>query len=463
MTALNGVEFMADLDLEARTKLLDLAEDRTFDRGESIIKNRRPVNGLWLVSEGVLEVRDGDGAPIGRLGPGSLVGELSYALDGRATADVVALERTMVLFLAREPLDELLDSSPQVASSFWRAIARTTSNRLIGTAANMTRLARVSSTDTQLPLPLREALDAFKEVISRVESHAVADGDVARDIDATLSTLGNELEELLADPDQARKYLEVVRMETWPALMLSDYGRRVWEKPRGYAGDWETIEMMYRNSPSGVGRVGKTFDAALLRQSGPTAARNRRPLLAAQITAAAEARPARVTSLACGPAREITDVLDKDAELLGEINLLDLDGTALDNAASELSKRSVLEKTRLHKANLIKIGLGRETVDISDQDLVYSIGLIDYFPDDLVIALLNIVHGWLRPGGRVILGNFHPRNPDIGIFELFEWSLIHRTEEDMHRLYQESAFSSPCSEILFEEQGVNLFAIGTKA
>ena len=93
---------------------------------------------------------------------------------------------------------------------------------------------------------------------------------------------------------------------------------------------------------------------------------------------------------------------------------------------------------------------------------MYSVGLIDYFPDELVVALLNAIHPWLRPGGRVILGNFHPRNRVRGIMELVEWSLIHRSEDDMHRLLALSAFGAPCEEILWEDEGINLFAVGVK-
>ena len=41
---------------------------------------------------------------------------------------------------------------------------------------------------------------------------------------------------------------------------------------------------------------------------------------------------------------------------------------------------------------------------------------------------------------------------------VLEWKLIHRTEEDMNRLFLSSAFRRPCTRIQFEEGGVNLFA-----
>lgn len=82
---------------------------------------------------------------------------------------------------------------------------------------------------------------------------------------------------------------------------------------------------------------------------------------------------------------------------------------------------------------------------------MYSIGLIDCLRDDIVIQLMDWIHARLRPGGKVILGNFHPYNPFRAFMDhMIEWELIHRTEDDMHRLFRRSAFGRGCSEIRFE-------------
>jgi len=47
--------------------------------------------------------------------------------------------------------------------------------------------------------------------------------------------------------------------------------------------------------------------------------------------------------------------------------------------------------------------------------------------------------------------------------DLLEWKLIHRTEEDMSRLYSKSAFGRDCTRVQFEGQGINLFAECAKA
>jgi extracellular factor (EF) 3-hydroxypalmitic acid methyl ester biosynthesis protein len=64
----------------------------------------------------------------------------------------------------------------------------------------------------------------------------------------------------------------------------------------------------------------------------------------------------------------------------------------------------------------------------------------------------------------VILGNFHPRNPDKALMDyVLDWKLIHRTEADMDRLFSNSSFNRPCTNVRFEDQGINLFAECIKA
>ena len=91
--------------------------------------------------------------------------------------------------------------------------------------------------------------------------------------------------------------------------------------------------------------------------------------------------------------------------------------------------------------------------------MIYSIGLIDYFPDNLVIKLLNWIRPLLRPGGRVVVGNFDPRNPDRAFLDhLLEWPLIYRNPDDIRRLFASSDFRDRPVDIRYEGRGINLFA-----
>src|SRR6185436_9310247 len=220
----------------------------------------------------------------------------------------------------------------------------------------------------------------------------------------------------------------LAKRELLPLICLTETAERFYSKPRGYAGDYFTIELIYRNEPKGIGRIGPLLDECFLALPGSQAARNRRDLLANEILATCAAYPTRqvnVTSLACGPAREIFDVFER----LKESSRLSVTGVDIDQEALELLRVRCVEYglsdrvTGVH-GNLIYMATGRQDLAVPPQDLIYSIGLIDYFDDEFVVKLMYWIYDLLRPGGRVILGNFHPRNPDkAGMDYVMDWRL----------------------------------------
>jgi SAM-dependent methyltransferase len=141
------------------------------------------------------------------------------------------------------------------------------------------------------------------------------------------------------------------------------------------------------------------------------------------------------------------------------ITLIDNDQEALAFVRAEVERHGWSERVHLHHANLVHLALGRQEIGLSYQDLIYSVGLIDYFEDALVTRLMD--YGWrcLAPGGELLLGNFHPRNPDKAIMDhILDWRLIHRDEAQMDRLFQRSSFGRPCTSQVLEAERVNLFA-----
>jgi SAM-dependent methyltransferase len=192
------------------------------------------------------------------------------------------------------------------------------------------------------------------------------------------------------------------------------------------------------------------------------AIRNRRALLAKEIMRTVEAKDgaAYVTSLACGPAQAVFDVfqqLDDHPQLYA--SLVDIDLQALAYVADRRDKAGLQNRMNLINANLVYLALGRQKLELNEQDLIYSIGLTDYFNDKFVVKLLNWIHGRLRPGGKVILCNFHQNNYCKELMDyVLEWRLLHRSEEKMHRLFTASLFGRPCTRIQFESEGISFLA-----
>jgi CRP-like cAMP-binding protein/SAM-dependent methyltransferase len=452
--------------------------------GTTIIHEGQHPDSLYLVLEGLLGVflaSYGD-QPLSLRGLGEIVGELSFLEGQPATASVRALEPTLLLVLSRALLDSKLHADPAFAARFYRSLAMLIAQRF---REKLTLLGRGGAAALQpadgtgeLLGQLSQAVDRFKQLLAQADREAATNDNAVPDtmverIEHAFRDVSARLQSVMADtadiPGQFKEEIGArVQRELLPYLLLTNAAERWYSKPRGYAGDFLTIEMIYQNQPAGTGRLGHVLDRCFLNLPAAIAVRNRRALLAEEITtvvAQKRGAAAHITSLACGPAAELFDVFAQLEDRTRVVaTLIDIDLQALAFVGDRRDKTRLQRQMRLINANLIYLATGRHTIDLREQDLIYSIGLIDYFSDKFVVKLLNYIYDGLRPGGKVILGNFHPRNPTKPLMDyVLDWELIHRTEADMDRLFRSSAFNQPSTKIRYENQGINLFAECIKA
>ena len=148
----------------------------------------------------------------------------------------------------------------------------------------------------------------------------------------------------------------------------------MYRKPRGYAGDFLTIEWMYANESGGAGELGQLLDRCFLNQPAAQAVRHRRELLKDELEQAlqlTDQRHLRVTSLACGPAAEVFDVLLQYPELADQVRFtlmdvdVDVDVEALIHVQERLLAHGLDQAVRLERRNLLHLCIGRQTLDLS--------------------------------------------------------------------------------------------------
>ncbi len=454
--------------------LFAAGQQRDVAQGATAIEAGQDIDELSIVVQGLLGVfADEVGTQLAAVGPGELLGEMTLVTGTPPTETVRALENSTLLAIPFARVEQRAEQEPTFAARLYRSLARLLGVRL--RAAN-SRLRLQSPTEEVRHPPgwsrLSEPIERFKQAVFTANEEAGDNDDEVPE--ATRERISEEfhgfcvlLNEVMTDDiDNERVREEIatrLQHELLPYILLADTAERFSSKPRGYAGDFLTLEMIYRNEPGGQNAVGRLIDHCFLDLSAARAVRHRRGLLAAEIAAAIASRPgdtAQITSLACGPAREVFDAFSQleDPTVL-HANLLDIDLQALAFVADKAASEGLVRQMSFVSENLIRLALGRSESDIRDQDLVYSIGLIDYLGDDLVVRLMDLVHGMLRPGGRIILGNIHPRNHTRGLMDhVLDWKLVHRTEADMDRLFAASAFGRPSTNIRFEDEGINLFA-----
>ena len=443
-----------------------------------VVREGEPLAYLYIVLEGLFGVRVASvpDAEIGRLGPGEIIGEISFLENMLPSATVIAIESSLLLEIPSALLAERLKATPSFGAQFYRALAILNSRRVRERVSSLTTsfLAKLDATSLsgETSKTFFSAIERFKSLLIQADGEALKGGgqvpeataltaeraflDFCRVIHATIG--GSSAESSSVKTELGAR----LQREMLPFILLTQTTERFYSKPRGYAGDFQTINMIYENRPAGMGRIGPLVDRCFLNSPTAKAIRNRRVLLAKEIKGIVQAKDgaAHVTSLACGPAEEIFDVfqeLDDRRRLYA--SLVDIDLQALAHAADRRDHAELQDRISLINANLVYLALGRQKLALNDQDLIYSIGLTDYFNDKFVIKLLNWIHGRLRLGGRVILCNFHPDNYCRELMDyVLEWRLIHRSKEDMDRLFTYSAFGRSCTRIQFESEGISFLA-----
>lgn len=474
MRALNSL--LSHLSEDDVQWILGTGTEQRLDPDTVLIAEGRDIAALYIVLEGLLGVfvDDSGGRRVALVGPGEIVGEMSLLERRAPTESVRAIEATMVLVLPRAALEAKLGGDPGFSSRFHSGLAKLLSQRLRAANAHLRAQASAAAgEESGAWAPFGAVIRQFKGLMKQADAAALKnDGEVPAGLSETVRARFQEMAVMLNDGlgdraalnERAKEEFGVrVQHELLPYLQLTENADRWYSKPRGYAGDFLSIDLIYKNTPGGSGRLGPLLDRCFLDVPAAVAVRNRRGVLAREIEEAIGAKggsPTQVTSLASGPAQELFDVFAGLSDPMRlKANLVDMDLQALAFVADKRDKLRLSRRMITHNENLIYLALGRKNLELANQDLVYSIGLIDYFGDDMVVRLLNWIHGILAPGGKVILGNFHPNNPTKALMDhVLEWKLIHRSEEDMDRLYARSLFGRPSTAIHWEEQRINLFA-----
>ncbi|UCF83597.1 MAG: class I SAM-dependent methyltransferase, partial [Desulfobacteraceae bacterium] len=176
----------------------------------------------------------------------------------------------------------------------------------------------------------------------------------------------------------------------------------------------------------------------------------------------------RVLSVACGPVREIKDILlsPDDCKLI-RFTLLDQDRDALYEAAKMINKTEKHLNTKisadyLNESVRTMLATPRLKSEWGQFNIIYSLGLFDYLTPPVASAVLGKLYQLLKPGGEMAIGNFHVSNPCKYYMEYWlDWVLYYRTEGDMKDLLKNAP--SAKSETFIDDTGVQMFLHVKKA
>jgi len=457
--------------------IVQKGREHRLGAGDILLKEGERNDALYIVLDGLFGVTRGspESPSYEHVAAGSVLGEDSFFTDAIAPATVVAREPSLVLGVTRNTLGEKLEHDHIYAADFYKAVVVVMAGRLRRARAELIAAMPTDEEQSRRDPVIRQAqeeIDRFKRTMVQLDKEALKLGSVSEEGVRQFHMMSRDVMRVSHDVLGASSTLnEATRRqigsrlqhEMLPYVLTTETAERFYSKPRGYAGDYLSIYNIYMNVAKGSGRLGPVMDRMFLDMPPSRAVRNRRGIFSSEIVRSVNSVPDGVVKVMCMASGPATEVFDAFAALPDKsrlrVTLLDIDLQALAFVDDLRNREKLAAQITLVNENLIALFLGRGKTRVEPQHLIYSIGLIDYLNDKLVHKLLQYAYDNLAPGGRVILGNFHPRNPAKEFMDyVLEWNLIHRTEEDMNRLFQNSPFGRACTKIQFEEEEVNLFA-----
>ncbi len=277
---------------------------------------------------------------------------------------------------------------------------------------------------------------------------------------------GDELERIVGNSIISREIKRRFRLITGGFVYQSLIIKRAKDKPRGYPGDYETLEVIYDNRPLSEG-IGLYFDKSFLDNKYAVAVRNRKEkmkVILSEFISVASSPRGRILNLACGSCREIKELLSSLIVHKKRVTFecVDQDEEALGFARSSLGKLPRNIEIKFSKENILEIASKPSYYAglIGKQDLIYSIGLADYLPDRILKKLIHFCFGLLSPGGRLIITHkdmdkYKPLAPDWSC----DWTFVPRNKEKLCNLIDDSGIDKFSIALERDNSKIILFTI----
>lgn len=225
-------------------------------------------------------------------------------------------------------------------------------------------------------------------------------------------------------------------------IYKSNMLKRFYEKPRGYPGDYMMFEMLYDERSISDG-IGYYFDRLILSYSFTRSIINRKNKMKYILKNETKTNGAaflEIASIGCGSCREVKELLDESTFSKNiKFTFLDQDKEGLTYAR---------EKIRFVSKNIKFLFLQRELMSmlrlrnrsrkflIKKQDVIYSLGVVDYFLDNMFEQFVHSCYVALKPYGKLVIASCSQKNLEVfcALRWLSEWNFYYRSAEDVCNL-----------------------------
>lgn len=209
----------------------------------------------------------------------------------------------------------------------------------------------------------------------------------------------------------------------------SPFMRRLQEWPRSYAGDFETIEWLWRAENCAQGPFARALEHYALTSAIAQQHRNK---VAFQASCMLETQqrhwPCRVLSLACGSSPDVRSIA-QHVRPSTRFVLCDSDPGALEFSFTQLAS---IEQQCVLVQGRVPFAL-RSVRKHGPFNLIVAGGLFDYLPNSVVERTMALAcESLLAPEGRLVFTNLAKGNPfRVWLEYIADWPLLERSETDL--------------------------------
>ena len=226
---------------------------------------------------------------------------------------------------------------------------------------------------------------------------------------------------------------------------------------------------IYENSPTTLG-FDRLFDNYMQMSAISIAVRNRKNdfrRFLEQFITKRKNRPLRIMNLACGPCRELEELV---SSVGGSLDYVFFDCVDNDEKALEFASHRFRQKSHFSffKYNAVKLALKKNIqAEFKEQyNFIYSTGLFDYLDKHVCVRLVQNLGKLLTPDGVLAISDVQGKysNPSLHFMELVgEWDLLYRDGDEFKRIFLEAGFDENKLAFGYEQQGIMQYIIATKA
>jgi extracellular factor (EF) 3-hydroxypalmitic acid methyl ester biosynthesis protein len=280
-----------------------------------------------------------------------------------------------------------------------------------------------------------EIIDAMLAFILQLENSSQdQEKTLFMQIDKEFSQLYNFLNQVSTEQRlQVRQYFNQTCL---PYFLEARNCRLFYDKPRGYAGDFEMMELIWQSyqNPSvyryqGISKIGQKLNALIIDQANCKANVFRVNFFSQLIAAK---KPQKLASFGSGGAIELREIIQATGDLpCQEVYLFDSDPESFAFLVKQIPP-SFYSRLHFKEGNVFKTLLKQSDHQF---DLIYSSGLFDYLDMNSAAKLANKLLSKLAPQGQIWITNITENNPTKIMLEFCaDWSMIDKTPAMMRSL-----------------------------